>query len=72
MKMGKQSILAKTYYIVDEGFQMIPRQHYQFVTVTEIQAVMDGTSVFCTKNWFEALKKQTGLDLREQSVNAKL
>lgn len=72
MKMDKSAVLSKTYYIVDEGFQMIPRHHYKFITVTETHAVMEDDSIFCTRTWFESLKNKTGLDLKEQPVNAKL
>lgn len=58
MKMTIKEINSKNYFIVPNGFQVIPPHHYLFETVTEEQAVMIKENIFCTQKWYDNLMEE--------------
>lgn len=60
MKMTIKEINSKSYYIVPDGFQVIPPHDYRFETVTKERAVMIKEQIFCTQEWYDDLMKQVG------------
>lgn len=60
MKMTAKEINSKNYFIVPDGFQVIPPAHYLFETVTNESAVMIKENVFCTQEWHDNLMRQVG------------
>lgn len=59
MKFTREEIDKKNFHIVQPGLQVMPPAHYNaFQTVTDINAVMIGEQVFCTKVWYDDLMKK--------------
>lgn len=58
MKMTLKEINGKNYFVVPNGFQVIPPHDYRFEMVTHEKAVMIKENIFCTQEWYDDLMKR--------------
>jgi hypothetical protein len=62
MKLTKEEIKKKSFYLVSSGFQVMPPAHYSlWQTVTDKEAVMIDDKIYCTEAWKNDLYKRAGL-----------
>lgn len=62
MKLTKEEIKKKSFYVVPPGFQVMPPAHFSlWQTVTDEKAVMIDDKIYCTEYWKKDLEKKTGL-----------
>ncbi len=54
MKLTKEEIAKKSFFIVQDGLQIMPPAHYNaFQTVTDFNAVMIDDKIYCTQFWHD-------------------
>ena len=57
--MKKEELMKKSFYIVQEGLQIMPPAHYNaFQTVTDFTAVMVDDKIYCTQFWYDYYIKE--------------
>jgi len=57
-------VTDKQFFIVENGFQVMPPAHYKFVTVTDEQAITIGTCVYATNTWIKNALEQGKMTVR--------